>query len=138
MADTKTDHELWSRINNHTDKIGEMQSQYSHLDAKMESVETKMDEGFRRLSNDIKFLLERTNRPTNWTGLTSAVVGVATAMVGFVYLVVAPLNQTNRDQMAMLASQAAAISTLQMQSARSDGVHETELKYQREWVGYSR
>lgn len=94
--DRDNEHSVWKRLNQQSDQIADIAKGQASTDARLESLESKFDDGFRSLNISINRMTERASQPTNWIGFGSMAVSIVLAMAGFVVLVTGPLGENQQ------------------------------------------
>jgi len=92
--------DVWGRLNQQSDQIASIAKGQAGTDARLQSLESKFDDGFMRLNRTLETLSDRVNRPppaTNWIGFGSMSAAIVTLMAGFVILVTSPMSETQRN-----------------------------------------
>lgn len=111
-------HDVWNRLNQQSDQIAHIAKGQASTDARLASLESKFDEGFRSLNIAMNRLTERASQPTNWIGFGSMAVSMVTVMAGFVILVTSPMSKT-MDQMTELIRDNRDRTELKIESIQS-------------------
>ena len=101
MAETDTNRkhsigDVWARINVQSDQIAEIAKGQVSTDARLASLESKFDSGFRNLTHAIEGLSNTVHTPPpkpNIVGMISAAFLTGSAFVSFVILMTSHLNE---------------------------------------------
>lgn len=94
MAGEHSRDDLWERINDQSNQIGEVRSAQSATDARLAALESAVDTGFRTLSSELRSIGERVNRPKdpNYGILAAIAFGLLGMFGGYALLITAPLK----------------------------------------------
>ena len=97
MADEPTRQEIWKRFDSHAAAITEVRSGQAATSARLDSLESAVDSGFRTLSSELRNISERVNQPDpapNYGIYVAIAFGLLGMFGGYALLITNPLHSS--------------------------------------------